>query len=580
MNSNLFEVNMILKWQLKNFKSIATDMNTIDFSPITIISGANSSGKSTLIQSIQLMMQTLSNRENIPLQLNGDLVNLGQVGDLWHNGVLPEDLSDTDNLLVMTMELQDLYQDNNNIFIQVNFAPSINPTQVGVVSGKFGIGSSTGNEYKEYLEIRWDSNTEEYLIEKMSDSLRDKIRRELFSKGLRDVEDFSHTTINMEDFYPRALLVKAKENSREINWATVLSDPINVPVTDEELKYPIPDEIWEILLIIAEKLNLHGLENSPIWRMGKKQRAVKTLEDYRSWFGSIPTIQAQKLRDLLVKELPGIIVAVEQWHTVSFFERIESSLTEIFTRKIRYLSANRLAPTMLFTSNTNVYWSEVGITGENVAPAIREYSQRRIKYWDPISEEIKEDKLTNALIVWLKYFDLVERVEAEDRGKLGTLLKIYAYGVNNELDLTSVGFGTSQVLPIIVQGLLTPPRGLFIVEQPEVHLHPRVQSQLADFFLSLTRSGVQCIIETHSEHIINRVRLRIVEDEGHDVLDNVSIYFVEKAGAKSRFLNVAPNEYGAILKWPDGFFDQVENENIKIARLASKKRKEKTARKK
>src|SRR5690606_20710680 len=127
---------------------------------------------------------------------------------------------------------------------------------------------------------------------------------------------------------------------------------------------------------------------------------------------------------------------------------------------------------------------------------------------------------------------------------LGTLLKIYTAGLDKELDLTSVGFGTSQILPIIVQGLLTPPDGIFIIEQPEVHLHPRVQSQLADFFLALSFVGIQCILETHSEHIINRIRLRIVEDTENKVLENVRIYFAEKEGAESHFISVEPNEYG------------------------------------
>jgi len=231
---------------------------------------------------------------------------------------------------------------------------------------------------------------------------------------------------------------------------------------------------------------------------------------------------------------------------------------------------------MLFSPNANSSWSEVGITGANVGYALREHGTRVIRYWHPFEHQIIEGSLTVALILWLQFFELVDRVEAEDRGKLGTMLKIYAVGMDKELDLTSVGFGTSQVLPIIVQGLLTPPNAILIVEQPEVHLHPRVQSQLADFFLGLARVGVQCIIETHSEHIINRLRLRIVEDEGVEVLNRVQIYFAERIGSESQFRRVESNQYGAISKWPEGFFDQGENENLHIARLASKKRRAST----
>jgi predicted ATPase len=123
-----------------------------------------------------------------------------------------------------------------------------------------------------------------------------------------------------------------------------------------------------------------------------------------------------------------------------------------------------------------------------------------------------------------------------------------------------------------VQALLAPVDSVLIFEQPELHLHPKVQSVLGDFFLAMALMGKQCVVETHSEYLINRVRVRIVQSHADTVLSNVRIYFAAKEGAVTRFRPVKPNEYGAILDWPEGFFDQSELEAALLLKEQLKKR--------
>jgi predicted ATPase len=138
--------------------------------------------------------------------------------------------------------------------------------------------------------------------------------------------------------------------------------------------------------------------------------------------------------------------------------------------------------------------------------------------------------------------------------------------------LVHVGVGVSQVLPIVVMALIAPPDSILIFEQPELHLHPKVQTRLGDFLLSVACSGKQCIVETHSEYLINRLRLRSAEDET-DALANVfSLYYVSKDNGSTRYTRIAINEYGAIPEWPDGFFDESPREAERILRAALKKR--------
>ena len=92
-----------------------------------------------------------------------------------------------------------------------------------------------------------------------------------------------------------------------------------------------------------------------------------------------------------------------------------------------------------------------------------------------------------------------------------------------------VGFGIGQALPVLVEGLLTPIGGLFIVQEPEIHLHPDAQLAMADFLIELAKSGRQVIVETHSENILLRVRRRIAEAKPRGLTSaDVSFLVVEK----------------------------------------------------
>jgi predicted ATPase len=115
----------------------------------------------------------------------------------------------------------------------------------------------------------------------------------------------------------------------------------------------------------------------------------------------------------------------------------------------------------------------------------------------------------------------------------------------------------------------------FLFEQPELHLHPRVQSRLGDFFLSMTFLHKQCIVETHSEYLINKIRYRIVEekDDKTNIRDSVKLYFAEKKDDCTNFKELEINKYGVISEWPDGFFDEGQNlaRDILIAGIEKRK---------
>jgi predicted ATPase len=139
--------------------------------------------------------------------------------------------------------------------------------------------------------------------------------------------------------------------------------------------------------------------------------------------------------------------------------------------------------------------------------------------------------------------------------------------------LADVGFGVSQILPILVEGLRIQPNQTLILEQPEIHLHPKLQMQLADFFISMILSGKRILLETHSDHIINRIVRRIIENEENEISSKINILFFEVGENGSKPRNVEIDSDRGIINWPKGFFDQSAIEKKTIIQSGIERRK-------
>lgn len=163
---------------------------------------------------------------------------------------------------------------------------------------------------------------------------------------------------------------------------------------------------------------------------------------------------------------------------------------------------------------------------------------------------------------------------AEGRKEYEVLVKTQAKAP--EVKLTDVGFGVSQVLPALVQAFYCPVGSTVWMEQPEIHLHPKAQSVLADAFISAIQSyedgkprEMQLIIETHSEHLLNRLQRRIAE--GVIKKEDVAVYFVNSRKGAAQLETLELDENGEILNWPENFFGD-EMEDITARTLAAIKR--------
>jgi len=139
------------------------------------------------------------------------------------------------------------------------------------------------------------------------------------------------------------------------------------------------------------------------------------------------------------------------------------------------------------------------------------------------------------------------------------------------LKAANIGFGITYVLPVVVSGLIAERNSMLIVENPEAHLHPMGQSKIGQFLAQMAGAGVQVIIETHSEHIINGIRLAVLKKRIRH--DNVIINFFnqERKSSSPIIEPISLNEKADLSEWPKGFLDQEEIDLGEIFRLKRQK---------
>jgi predicted ATPase len=125
----------------------------------------------------------------------------------------------------------------------------------------------------------------------------------------------------------------------------------------------------------------------------------------------------------------------------------------------------------------------------------------------------------------------------------------------------NMGFGVSYALPIIVAGLLTVPGDLLIVENPEAHLHPAGQSKLGRFLAHVAGAGAQVIVETHSDHVLNGARIAVADSTLS--ASEMIVHYFDRDG----ITEITINEKGELDHWPAGFFDQLESDLGRLARV-------------
>ena len=176
---------------------------------------------------------------------------------------------------------------------------------------------------------------------------------------------------------------------------------------------------------------------------------------------------------------------------------------------------------------------------------------------------------------WLQVLGLIHDFRLEEIAKGANLYRAMIETSPSAVTtpLTDVGFGVSQVLPVLVLLYYVPEGSTVLLEQPEIHLHPAVQSGLADVMLNVASvRNLQIVVESHSEHLMRRLQRRVAEQRASS--DDVKLYFVSSKKGRALVSDLSLNMWGEIENWPENFFGDELGEIAAISEASLKRRME------
>jgi len=221
-------------------------------------------------------------------------------------------------------------------------------------------------------------------------------------------------------------------------------------------------------------------------------------------------------------------------------------------RSLYYLGPLRAYPERRYTW-AGAQPTDVGRAGESVVDALLASAERGEK----ISRGAGRKRVTLQEYVaeWLKKLGLIHEFRVRPIAEGSQVFQVVVKRTADapEVLITDVGFGVSQILPVLVLCFYVPEGSTIILEQPEIHLHPSVQAGLADVLIDAwQKRSVQIILESHSEHLLRRLQRRVAEEEV--TTNDIGLYFCmnEKGGSRATPLHL--DLFGSIQNWPEGFF--------------------------
>jgi predicted ATPase len=455
---------------ISNFKSLR--QVSLEFPRLTLLFGPNSSGKSSVIQMLLAIKQTLESRNLfVPLVLSGRYTQLGS----FESVVFGKDTSREIlvKVKVRTPRLTALYR-----------------TRVAGIERFMVTKQAEG-------DLNLNAVTFGFTLEYVKSTRRIRIGSSMIADA-RGLDLFA-----------------LKFGLRKRAITRLFGRDVDIPIVGREI------------------------------RIGKA-RFILALSKF------LPTIYSERFRE------PRDADAAALFRIQRVLSRLPYTLESDFTNKMLYLGPLRDYPKRYYFV-TGELPRDVGLKGENVVDLL---------YYDSRGRK-KAGRIINALTRWLEQFGLAKnvRINALPEG-------LYSLTVDDpqtafEINVADTGFGVSQVLPVIVECLAAPDDSTLLIEQPEIHVHPRVQAELADLFIEVSK-GKTVIVESHSEHLLLRLQRRIAERVISP--DEVAIYYFDPSPNGTNIRRLLLDEDGSLKEWPPGFFEEDYQESLERQRAVLRKK--------
>ena len=232
-----------------------------------------------------------------------------------------------------------------------------------------------------------------------------------------------------------------------------------------------------------------------------------------------------------------------------------------------YIDAERAGPRKLYArSETFAQRGDLGARGEYALNYLNAHGDEIRPKDDPRFEGCESQRLAAGVERWLREVGPDAHLRLQAVAEADALIAGFSFDRPGDVETrayraTNVGFGLSYVLPLLV-AMFLPKGALCLIENPEAHMHPRGQTKLAELAVRATMAGVQVIVETHSDHFVDGIRIAV--RDGLIPPDGVAFYYFERKGGAAAVSSPEVDENGRLSSWPAGFFDQHEENLAKL----------------
>lgn len=571
-------MELVLKGiEIENFKSYA-EKQYIHFSDLSVLLGANSSGKSTALQALLIMKQTIEcNSPDEELLLSGKYVALGDFDD-----VISDNQKDFFSLAVVLGKVEKSENEVENdefritwYFKRADDGISTALTRLDIIYENLILSfDRADNMYYMYINEKRSpfsakiSNLmmAEYYIHydivfnnKLAELLNE-LTKVLLSKKITTVQTNQPVALSeIENFYFK------------------LMDRIQM---NEDKKYVVSLEHGEMAKRIGDLLDKFGEQELPrfeaISTILPKELRLKMLELVLAGLDNMENVESiiskyeaylfeYSINEHSIEDFRGNFRLGRD--PFRFFDKDggkKDNLTQLkFTldfynsflknilSKVFFVGPIRETPKGLYNIGFETIPKYVGPTGSYFASVLLHENKKEREYILP--DRIERCTLSDALAEWMIHLNVASAVDVDKKNSFG-----FSVSIKNmeqvKSDIMNVGIGTSQVLPVLISVLLSEPNEILVFEQPELHLHPYSQSRLADMFTEFCKHGRKIILETHSEYFLLRLRYHIVKKQYSQDATAVN-FFQNKGGTKVTFANISG--FGNI-DYPEDFRDETQ----------------------
>lgn len=506
-------MGMLKSISLENYKCFKK-LDNLEIAPLTVLCGVNSSGKSSILKSLLMLKQSYENSLSTnELTFNGKYVDNGFFEDV-------------------------VYNRKGNIFTIRNSFEIIKPPKTNTR----GITESDATSYNELLKIFKKYARESY---SKIECFRFDISIDVY--GLINQTDISKKIKNVILNYDITIIPLKKDS---VNYKQITDKKIKIILK----RTPNKDNNY-----FGRKYDV-TINNIP-YEIGSETKIFDgTIDDCSCYFEGVKLVKLYKTNS----KIPNLNMIFPNIYSIF-------RIVSYQYKNIKHISPLRNSPSRRYIFDENV--NSTGIGGEFTAQALYYYNEKPVVFINPPQNDRLElnnfttKDLMGATRIWANYLGIGEiNVKPHEE-----MLKI---NISND-NIADVGFGISQGLPVLVSGLLLNKHETLLLEQPEIHLHPNMQMKMADFLLTQACNHKNIIVETHSDHIINRITRRVMEDKTGILQKLIKIYYVQGYNSECPiYKDIKFDSVDGLVNAPDDFFTQFGSELMHITKAGMMNSKE------